>query len=99
MLKINSSPNQKELRAMVAVLLTAAGRMLKRNLYSVRHYPSYPRPLLQCLGRSMRPLADLTVKLFADGAEKKSMLELHANPLIQGFTTNPTLMRKAKIMD
>src|SRR5262245_59057229 len=45
------------------------------------------------------PLADLKVKLFADGAEKKSMLELYANPLIRGFTTNPTLMRKAGISD
>lgn len=41
----------------------------------------------------------LKVKLFADGAERKSMLELYANPLIQGFTTNPTLMRKANITD
>jgi len=42
---------------------------------------------------------DLRVKLFADGAEKASMLELYANPCIQGFTTNPTLMRKAGITD
>jgi transaldolase len=41
----------------------------------------------------------LKVKLFADGAEKKSMLELYADPKIQGFTTNPTLMRKAGITD
>src|SRR3989442_11089509 len=47
----------------------------------------------------MRPLADLQTKLYADGAEKKSMLELYANPLIQGFTTNPTLMRKANVID
>jgi len=47
----------------------------------------------------MKTLADLRVKLFADGAERKSMLELYANPLIQGFTTNPTLMRKANITD
>jgi transaldolase len=47
----------------------------------------------------MKSAADLKVKLFADGAEKKSMLELYANPLIQGFTTNPTLMRKANITD
>jgi transaldolase len=47
----------------------------------------------------MNSLADLKVKLFADGAEKKSMLELYANPMIQGFTTNPTLMRKANIQD
>lgn len=45
----------------------------------------------------MKTPADLRVKLFADGAERKSMLELYANPLIQGFTTNPTLMRKANV--
>jgi transaldolase len=37
----------------------------------------------------------LQVKIFADGADKKGMLELNANPLIKGLTTNPTLMRKA----
>ena len=39
----------------------------------------------------------MSVKIFADGAEKASMLKLYANPQIQGFTTNPTLMRKAGI--
>jgi len=47
----------------------------------------------------MRTLKDLTVKLFADGADQKGMLELNANPLIQGLTTNPTLMRKAGITE
>ena len=47
----------------------------------------------------MKRVSELTVKLFADGAEKKSMLELYANPVIRGFTTNPTLMRKANITD
>jgi transaldolase len=42
-------------------------------------------------------LESLTVKLFADGADKDSMLSLSANPLIKGITTNPTLMRKAGI--
>lgn len=42
-------------------------------------------------------LARLKVKLFADGADKKGMLDLYANPLIQGMTTNPSLMRKAGI--
>ena len=44
-------------------------------------------------------VAELKVKLFADGADKKTMLELYANPHVQGFTTNPTLMRKAGITD
>lgn len=44
-------------------------------------------------------VADLKVKLFADGADKAAILELYRNPSIQGFTTNPTLMRKAGITD
>src|SRR5260370_41247593 len=45
------------------------------------------------------PLAQLKVRIFADGADKPGMLSLYANPLIQGLTTNPTLMRKAGIKD
>jgi len=41
----------------------------------------------------------LRVKVFADGADKAHMLEMYSNPLIRGFTTNPTLMRKAGIGD
>lgn len=41
----------------------------------------------------------LNVKLFADGADKAAMLEMYGKPYIQGFTTNPTLMRKAGISD
>lgn len=41
----------------------------------------------------------LSVKIFADGADLDGMLELYSNPLIKGFTTNPTLMRKAGIAD
>ena len=39
------------------------------------------------------------LKLFADGADKNGMMEMYRNPLIDGFTTNPTLMRKAGITD
>src|SRR5689334_2909757 len=42
-------------------------------------------------------LQDLKVKIFADGADKSGILSLNTNPLIQGMTTNPTLMRKAGI--
>ena len=41
----------------------------------------------------------LKVKLFADGADLSGIKEMYANPLIRGFTTNPTLMRKAGIED
>jgi transaldolase len=45
------------------------------------------------------PLQLLKVKLFADGADKAGILSLNANPLIQGMTTNPTLMKKAGVKD
>jgi transaldolase len=47
----------------------------------------------------MIAVADLRVKIFADGADKNGMLEMYRNPLIKGFTTNPTLMRKAGVSD
>jgi len=47
----------------------------------------------------MKHLSQLCVKIFADGAVKSEMVEMYRNPLIKGFTTNPTLMRKAGIDD
>jgi transaldolase len=43
--------------------------------------------------------SDLRIKIFADGADRASIAKLYANPLIRGFTTNPTLMRKAGVED
>ena len=43
--------------------------------------------------------ADLAVKVFADGADRESMLTSYANPLVAGFTTNPTLMHQAGVTD
>jgi transaldolase len=45
------------------------------------------------------PVQSLGVKIFADGADKAGMLDLYANPLIHGLTTNPTLMKKAGLTD
>jgi transaldolase len=45
----------------------------------------------------MISLSQLTVKIFADGADRESMLDMYARPYIKGLTTNPTLMRKAGI--
>lgn len=42
---------------------------------------------------------EMGVKLFADGADKAGMLEMYERPFISGFTTNPTLMRRAGITD
>lgn len=41
----------------------------------------------------------LSVKIFADGADLKGILALAKDPRISGFTTNPTLMRKAGVGD
>jgi transaldolase len=42
---------------------------------------------------------DLHIKIFADGADEKAIAALALNPLIKGFTTNPTLMRAAGVND
>ena len=47
----------------------------------------------------MISLDKLNVKLYADGADRDGMLEMYQKPYIQGFTTNPTLMKKAGISD
>jgi transaldolase len=47
----------------------------------------------------MKSVSELRVQVFADGADKASMLDLYRQPYIKGFTTNPTLMRKAGITD
>jgi transaldolase len=47
----------------------------------------------------MTGVPPLKIKLFADGADKAGMLEMYGKPWIQGFTTNPTLMRKAGVTD
>jgi transaldolase len=47
----------------------------------------------------MKSVSELKVQVFADGADKATMLELYHEAYIKGFTTNPTLMRKAGVTD
>ncbi len=47
----------------------------------------------------MKALEQLKVRIFADGADKKDMLEVYRLPHVKGFTTNPSLMRKAGVAD
>jgi len=47
----------------------------------------------------VKQVSELKIKLFADGADKAQILRSKANPLIKGFTTNPTLMRAAGVTD
>jgi transaldolase len=54
---------------------------------------------LESTSESTDPQRSLKVKIYADGADKASMLEMYADPRIMGFTTNPTLMRKSGVVD
>ena len=47
----------------------------------------------------MKKVSELKIKIFADGADLEGLRAVAADPLISGFTTNPTLMRKAGIAD
>ena len=47
----------------------------------------------------MTNITKLNVKIFADGADLNTIRKLATNPLIKGFTTNPTLMRNAGVED
>jgi len=47
----------------------------------------------------MPTLSDLKIKIFADGADLAGIMAMYAKSWIKGFTTNPTLMRKAGITD
>jgi len=47
----------------------------------------------------MGRLSQLKVKIFADGADFDSIVKLSRNPVVKGFTTNPSLARKAGVSD
>ena len=47
----------------------------------------------------MDRLRQLRVKIFADGADFDGIVKLSGNPLVKGFTTNPSLARKAGVTD
>ena len=66
-------------------------------LYGTDVEPRQAHDLLEKTERRSR--LKLRVKIYADGADQPTMLEMHANPLIAGFTTNPTLMRKSGVAD
>ncbi len=47
----------------------------------------------------MPKLSDLKVKLFTDGADKAQIVEMAKQSWIAGFTTNPSLLKKAGVSD
>ena len=42
----------------------------------------------------MKKIEDLKIKIFADGADKKEMIDVSSKTFIKGLTTNPSLMKK-----
>jgi transaldolase len=47
----------------------------------------------------MESISNLKIKLFADGADVNDMKRIYREGVVRGFTTNPTLMRKANVAD
>lgn len=47
----------------------------------------------------MSSLDNLNIKIYADGADLETIRKLAENPLIKGFTTNPSLLKKAGVTD
>lgn len=47
----------------------------------------------------MASASAMKIKMFADGANLREISEMKSNPLVRGFTTNPTLMRAAGVLD
>lgn len=41
----------------------------------------------------------MAIKVFADGANLEGMLDMYENGNVQGFTTNPSLMKKGGVTD
>ena len=52
-----------------------------------------------CCLKMIKKIEDLKIKIFSDGADKKDMLDMNSKTFIKGLTTNPSLMKKAGIMD
>jgi transaldolase len=48
---------------------------------------------------NMSNIENLRIRIFADGADLKSMIEMSKKPYIFGLTTNPSLMKKAGVTD
>ncbi len=55
--------------------------------------------MVACAGNAITMLEQISTRIFADGADLEGILALAADSRIAGFTTNPTLMRKAGLSD
>lgn len=88
-----------------AIFLDRDGVLNKALIRQGEPYP--PKDLTELFNPSssldkgiiMDRIDELTVKIFADGAEREEMLAMAQKTWIKGFTTNPTLMHKAGIRD
>jgi transaldolase len=69
------------------------------NRYSSRHVPAHEASDAQEAHVMAMRLSDLSVKLFTDGADKAQIVDMAAQPWIKGFTTTPSLLKKAGVRD
>ncbi len=85
----------------VTILIAAAApeKSLPAPDHTVANLLEAAKLIVQRMENQPSGLRQLRIKIFADGADKAGMLALNADPLIQGLTTNPTLMCKAGIRD
>src|SRR5436189_4058928 len=79
--------------------LAAAGFSRLRRAFDRRSRRPHHRNRSNHAGGAMSRVADLKVKIFADGADYEGIVKMSKNPVIKGFITNPTLMRKAGVSD
>lgn len=67
--------------------------LLQRRVYTFMEGNSDILGMSKGLGGRM----NFAIKMFADGADISQIKQLSRNPLVSGFTTNPSLMRKAGV--
>src|SRR3954469_21383017 len=85
---------------MCRTINASAARLITSSpICSRRHIRSFACWIRHRGNEMMATLQALNIKIFADGADKAGMLEMARKPYIAGFTTNPTLMRKAGVVD
>ena len=99
----NPGSVHKRLQALTPISCRAAWPMEWRDLAARNIERRFDRngAVMLTLPRSQRitMLDQISTRIFADGADLDGILALAADPRIAGFTTNPTLMRKAGLTD
>jgi len=76
-----------------------AGTKIERLWRFIRRHVAAKAGNFPAAGATHEEDEELRISLFSDGADLAGILEMYEKPWIRGFTTNPTLMRKAGVLD